>query len=119
MITVMETTVWDVDYKQPNHKYILSDDGQFAYGYYKWGEGKPELFKRPTRMNWKGRKYVTLLKTKDVDSDKNTWKVTGSKGDIYKVALRDGDYTCTCPAATFRHQVCKHIQQIKNGEARS
>lgn len=115
MITVMETTVWDVDFRQPNHKYILSDNGQWAYGYYKWGEGPLELFTRPTRMDWRRRQYKVLIRTKDVDPDNKTWRVPGSNGNIYTVALQEGNYTCTCPAATFRHQECKHIQQIKNG----
>lgn len=119
MMTVQETTVWNVDHRQPNHHYILSDDGQLAYGYIKWGQGKPQLFNSPMRMDWRYRKYLILHKTKDVDTDTRVWKIAGSKGNEYKVSLKDGEYTCTCPAATFRHSECKHIVQVKesvNGE---
>lgn len=115
MITVQETTIWNTHFTMPNHKYILSDDMTKCYAYIKHGETKPYIFNKPGLFDKRYRTFKVLIRTQDPVVEKDTWKVTGSKGDIYKVALRDGGYTCTCPAATFRHQECKHIQQIKNG----
>jgi hypothetical protein len=111
MITVQETTVWDGNY--PNHKYILSDSGQWAYGYIKHGEHLPHLFNKPIGMNWKGRKYVVLSKTKDIDESVGKWKIVGSKGDTYTVTEEGNILRCTCPASTYRHTDCKHIQQVR------
>jgi hypothetical protein len=117
MITVQETTVWDTDLKTPNHKYILQDSGHICYGYIKHGEKYPHMFTRPSQIDWSRRSYKVLLRTKDADPSEKSWEVVGSRGDIYKVVLRDGKYTCTCPAATFRHRECKHIQNNKEGSA--
>lgn len=112
MITVQEVTEWSDN--TPNHKYILSDNRMKAYGYIKQGTDVPELFKVPMAFNASRRKFVVLVRTKDVEVDTSrTWKITGSRGDIYNVSLLDGKYTCTCPSATFRGQLCKHIKQIQ------
>ena len=36
-----------------------------------------------------------------------TKSVVGSKGDIYQVSNKSGQWTCTCPGFTFRKR-CKH-----------
>jgi len=42
------------------------------------------------------------------------WKVEGSRGDIYTVAVdTEGNYGCSCPQWKFRRQECKHIKYIK------
>lgn len=44
---------------------------------------------------------------------KKSWKVKGSKGDIY-VVTKDGDtWHCTCVGFGFRHQ-CKHLTLVKD-----
>jgi hypothetical protein len=52
---------------------------------------------------------------------KSEWKVSGSKGNVYKVINDDGFWSCSCPAHGFgRGKDCKHIKQIKdkqNGKA--
>ena len=47
---------------------------------------------------------------------KKSWKVTGSKGNLYKVKLENGYYICTCAGFGWRRR-CKHIEGVKN-EAR-
>ena len=111
MITVQETTAWGTDYHVPNHKYIMSDDMRYAYGYIKEGELYPQLFNKPLEMSWRGRKHKVIVRTDDIHGQ--MWKVTGSKGNVYKVKLEDGKYSCTCPASTFRGH-CKHIDKIKH-----
>ena len=108
MIAVKETTVWDVEYKQPNHVYLL--DGDKAVAYIKWGAGEAFYFKKPLRLDKRGRKFEALKSnpfTAKVVS--NMIRVEGSKGAVYEV---DPDArTCTCPGYTFRG-ACKHITEV-------
>ena len=112
MITVQETTVWNTPC--PNHRYILSDDRRWMYGYTPVGETLPKLFNNRIGFEAKGRTFNVLLRTKDVEeSDTKTWIIKGSKDNQYTVSLKENVYSCTCPAHTFRHLVCKHIESVK------
>lgn len=115
MITVAETTKWVGNI--PNHKYILSDDRRWMFGYIKKGDRLPTLFNNPQKFDPRGRSFVVIVKTKDNDDTVQTWSVTGSRGDTYTVVARRGEYTCTCPASLFRRTECKHIIEIKNRTA--
>lgn len=110
MITAQETTSWDDS--TPNHKYILSDDMRYAYGYIKIGDTYPSLFKSPMEIDKRYRQFKVLVRTVD-DDNAQRWIVEGSKGNKYKVSLKHGQYSCTCPASTFKSGDCKHIRQIK------
>lgn len=46
-------------------------------------------------------------------SGENSWRVKGSKGNIYTVKLSDGAYSCSCPGFGFRRK-CRHITEIKD-----
>jgi hypothetical protein len=119
---VKEITEWTgVEYRQPNHVYLV--DGDRAYAYSAWGEGKPQYFRTPTRLDRRGRKFVDVTKniygfdmklkieTKKQPMGK-TWSVTGSKGTAYTVTQEGSHWTCTCPGASFRGS-CRHIDEIK------
>lgn len=118
MITLQETTAWDGNI--PNHKYIVSDDKRWMYGYIKVGNKYPDMFNKPIGFDVRGRKFVEVLRTRDVvEQQEETGKVyllQGSKGVTHTVTFRDGGYSCSCPAATFRRQECKHIQSIKSSQ---
>jgi hypothetical protein len=116
-----EVTEWKgVSYRQPNHVYLM--DGDKAYAYSRWGEGEPEYFKNPSRLDRRGRKFVEVkknpwgfnLKIKSAEEKPagKTWEVQGSKGNTYTVSLLDGRWSCTCPGATFRGS-CRHIEAQK------
>lgn len=120
-----ETTTWKVPYRPPNHVYLM--EGDRAYAYSKWGVGKPEYFRTPTRLDKRGRKFVEVkdnswgfdLTIKPVKEDRptgKTWAVQGSKGNTYTVSLTDGHWNCTCPGATFRGS-CRHIESQKLSHA--
>jgi hypothetical protein len=111
MITVQETTVWDIP--TPNHKYIMSNDMRMAYAYIKQGETFPHIFNTPMMLDRSRRKFKVLIRTEDVDLVIREWKVKGSRGDTYTITLDDDVFSCTCPAATYRNKECKHIQSIK------
>lgn len=112
MITVQETTTWVGN--NLNHKYILSDDKRWMYGYIPAGDTLPQLFNKPIGFDSRGRSFVELIRTKDV-SDDPTWHIRGSKGNTYTVSLHDGEYSCTCPSSQFRKHFCKHMESVKNG----
>ena len=48
-------------------------------------------------------------------SEKKTYKVEGSKGNVYKVLNDGGKWNCSCPAFGWgRGKDCKHIIELKN-----
>ena len=108
MQAMREVTVWDVEYSQPNHIYLL--DGDFAHAYLKFGKGEPFYFSKPMRLDRRGRKFVALdVNPFKVKIKSNLIEVTGSKGDKYFV---DPDNkTCTCSGFTFRG-TCKHLKSV-------
>ncbi len=118
-----EVTEWKgVEYRQPNHVYLMSGDR--AYAYSRWGESEPEYFRTPTRMDKRGRKFIEVKKNswgfnlkilaqEEDNPQGETWEVQGSKGDTYTVSLLNGRWSCTCPGATFR-STCRHITQTRD-----
>jgi len=108
MIAVRETTEWDVEYKQPNHVYLL--DGDKMHAYIPWGTGNVQYFNKPIRIDRRGRKFIELKDNPfKVKIKTNVVEVIGSKGDKYFV---DKDAkTCTCTGFQFRGR-CKHITEV-------
>ena len=106
MEAVRETTEWRVDYRQPNHVYLL--DGTKVVAYIPWGQGEPFYFSKPQRFDRKGRTFEKLkvnpFKKKVEDTRR---RVEGSKGAVYWVD--DEARTCTCPGFVFRGS-CKHLK---------
>lgn len=110
MKAYQEITKWDVEYRQPNHQYLL--DGDRVIAYRKWGEGPPEFSKNPQRIDRRGRKFIeidiSVFGKFNQDND-NKIKVQGSKGDVYEVDPIEK--TCTCPGFSFRGN-CRHIKEV-------
>jgi hypothetical protein len=52
---IKETTVWDVDYRQPNHVYLM--DGDKVIAYQKWGEGEPIYFDTKRKLDKRRRTF--------------------------------------------------------------
>jgi hypothetical protein len=57
-----EVTVWAVDYRQPNHTYLM--DGSKVLAYQKWHEGEPIYYTTPQRLI-KTRRKFEKIKLKD------------------------------------------------------
>ena len=56
-----------------------------------------------------------VSKKAEANRIKATYKVNGSKGNVYKIVNDGGVWTCSCPAHGFgRGKDCKHIIGIKN-----
>jgi hypothetical protein len=110
MEAVREVTVWDVEYRQPNHDYLL--DGDRVVAYRKWGEG--EIIASPSRLkiDRRGRKFVKLdpnpFEGFGKEKEPMVAEVRGSKGASYFVNKDEG--RCTCPGFQFRG-TCKHLKE--------
>jgi hypothetical protein len=111
MEAVREVTKWDVDYRQPNHDYLL--DGDRIVAYRRWGQGEIIYSPSKIRIDRRGRKFVKLDPNPFPDhSEKKeplVVEVKGSKGAVYYVNKEDA--TCTCPGFQFRGK-CKHVADL-------
>jgi hypothetical protein len=120
---VEEITEWDVDYRQPNHVYLMSGDKALAY--VPWGKGRPVYFKTFQRIDRRGRKFVEVkrnpwkfdlsIKIEEETVEKSngqTWTVPGSKGAEYIVSLSEGRWSCNCPGHGFRGR-CRHVDELR------
>lgn len=48
-------------------------------------------------------------------TENQQWEVNGSKpGTTYQVTVKNGNWSCTCPASQFRRGSCKHIIEKKS-----
>ena len=56
MEALREVTVWDVEFRQPNHTYLF--DGERVVAYLKWNEGEPIVYNRKQKIDKRGRKFV-------------------------------------------------------------
>ena len=111
MDAVREVTVWDVDYRQPNHDYLL--DGDRIIATRDWGEGPVKWLSGRMKLDRRGRKFVKLEPNpfegyRTLQPAKTYREVQGSKGEIYKIDVEAG--TCTCMGFQFRG-TCKHLKE--------
>lgn len=61
MILVKETTVWDCEHRQPNHTYLMSDNKEKVFGYFKWHNPKDfMMFKKPIKIDKRYRTFVVI-----------------------------------------------------------
>ena len=59
MEVIREITKWDVDYRQPNHVYLM--DGDKVVAYQKWGQGEPIYFQAKRKLDKRYRKFEPVL----------------------------------------------------------
>ena len=59
-------------------------------------------------------KPIQTQNTKSLNISKRTYKVEGSKGNVYDVKYDSGRWSCDCPAYSWsRGSECKHIKSIR------
>ncbi len=114
MEAVRETTVWTgVDYRTPNHDYLL--DGDRVVAYRPWGTGPIQICSGKLKIDRRGRKFEKLTDNPfhafmhAKREEPVVLEVKGSKGNSYFV--NKDEKTCTCPGYTFRGD-CKHIKEL-------
>lgn len=55
---IKEVTEWKVDYRQPNHTYLMK--GEKVIAYQKWHQGLPIYFEHAGKFNKSGRKFEKI-----------------------------------------------------------
>jgi len=108
MLALKEITKWEVDYKQPNHTYLV--DGDKILAYRQWHAGEPIYCKVPVRLNRRYRKFVEVEVAQFgpvSEPVRNIKKVQGSRGNVYTVDL--DAKTCSCEGYKWRGK-CKHVE---------
>ena len=120
MEILKEITDWDVEFKQPNHTYLLNDKG-YIIAYAKWHgdevvvspSGKIPLNK--SRRKFVTSKHIGLTKVMNSISKPASvnpqWTINSDSGKTYTVELTNGKYTCTCTGFTYRGK-CKHSDHV-------
>ena len=124
---LQEVTEWKVQYRQPNHVYLVSGDRAVAYS--QWGESQPQYFQQPQRLDRRGRRFVEATENSwgfDLSVGPaqepqhpprgQIWQVLGSKGQTYMVSLDRDQWSCTCPGNVFRRK-CRHVDNIKTSQS--
>ena len=113
-----ETTVWDCEYRQPNHTYLLDNKGNII-AYAKWHGDEIEVSKSGRiKIDKRYRTFVKsnhpglakLIKSETPNPGVRVFKVK-SKEKVYTVELSNSDYSCTCVGYGFRGK-CKHIDAV-------
>ena len=113
MEAVREITEWTgVDYRQPNHDYLL--DGDKVLAIRPWGTGPIQYLSGKIKIDRRGRKFVKLdtnpFTVREEKKEPVVVEVKGSKGNSYFVNIEEK--TCTCPGFTFRGD-CKHVKELE------
>jgi hypothetical protein len=132
MEILKEVTQWDVEYRQPNHTYLVNNKGQIV-AYAKWHSNEIMLFKSRTRLDTRYRKFeksnhkaLSKLMPQFISEDnKQKEKVVLSKSNNirqFKVTSKGKDYivefntlgkyiTCPCIGFNYRRK-CKHADAV-------
>jgi len=110
-----ETTVWEGSSSTINHTYLL--EGDQMIGYMRSQTSVPFYFKKPIRIDKRGRKFelvepnpfedvFSVVQPQTIESVR---EIEGSKGAKYYLNIEDR--TCTCPGYTYR-STCKHVKEL-------
>lgn len=117
MILAREITKWDVEYRQPNHTYLMSENMEKIYGYFMWNNPKDfKMFKQPLRFDTRYRKFKVLKRNmyfKGQEPTHQIWEVKGTKDHVYTVEKSDNGWYCSCIGFKY-HGKCKHIDGVMN-----
>jgi hypothetical protein len=132
MEILKEVTQWDVEFRQPNHTYLVNKKGQIV-AYAKWHSNEIQIFKSRHNLDKKYRKFVvdnhkglSKLISQFISEDniqKNNTVITKSKNiRQFKVKSKGREYivefntigkyiTCPCIGFGYRRK-CKHSEAV-------
>jgi hypothetical protein len=132
MEILKEITQWDVEYRQPNHTYLVNNKGQIV-AYAKWHSNDIMVFKSRSTLDKRYRKFeksnhkaLSKLMPQFISEDNNQKeKVVLSKSNnvrLFKVLSKGKEYivefnkigkyiTCPCIGFGYRRK-CKHSDAV-------
>ena len=132
MEILKEITQWNVDYRQPNHTYLVNKKGQ-VIAYAKWHSNEIQIFKSRQTLDKRYRKFVVdnhkglsklipqFISEDNIQKEKTVitksknirqFKVT-SKGKNYIVEFNIIGKQITCPCIGFGYRrKCKHSDAV-------
>ena len=134
MEILKEVTQWDVEFKQPNHTYLVNNKGQII-AYAKWHSNDIMIFKTRDTLNKRYRKFEKsnhsglsklLSQFKNEDNQKETKSIFKPEKSenirIFKVKSKGKDYIveynilgkyiiCPCIGFSYRRK-CKHSEAV-------
>jgi hypothetical protein len=116
MQVLWETTEWTDT--TVNNVYFMDDSKSKMYAYVVKGTMEVFEFKKPIRIDLRGRSFVSIPNIWHYASPEVTipteWTVLGSNGAKYIVRKDGTSYNCTCPGYTYRGD-CRHVKEQANG----
>jgi len=132
MEILKEITQWDVEYRQPNHTYLVNNKGQIV-AYAKWHSNDIMVFKSRSTLDKRYRKFeksnhkaLSKLMPQFISEDNNQKeKVVSFKSNnirLFKVLSKGKEYivefnkigkyiTCPCIGFGYRRK-CKHSDAV-------
>jgi hypothetical protein len=116
MKILLETTEWAGSV--PNHVYFVNDSRDRMFGYVPAATGVAVKFSTPIKFETRGRRFQAVPNqwafSVEAGPAVKSWTVTGSRGDIYTVADRNGVLSCSCAGFQFR-ATCRHLGAVPLG----
>ena len=136
MEILKEITNWQVDYRQPNHTYLVNNKNQII-AYAKWHSNDIMIFKSRTKLDTRYRKFeksnhsglsklINQFKSEDNQKEsKSNSIIKPEKSDnirLFKVNSKGKDYIveyniigkyimCPCIGFSYRRK-CKHSEAV-------
>ena len=136
MEILKEITQWEVEYRQPNHTYLVNNKNQIV-AYAKWHSNEIMIFKSRTALNTRYRKFeksnhsglsklINQFKSEDTEKESKSKSIikpeksnnirlfkVESKGKEYIVEYNTvGKYImCPCIGFSYRRK-CKHSDAV-------
>jgi hypothetical protein len=132
MEILKEVTQWDVDYRQPNHTYLVNNKNQIV-AYAKWHSKEIMIFKSRSNLDKRYRKFektnhkelsklIKQFEFEDNQTEKKEKVIRPSYVRLFKVNSKGRDYivefntkvkqvTCPCIGFGYRRK-CKHSDAV-------
>jgi hypothetical protein len=132
MEILKEITKWEVDYRQPNHTYLVNNKNQIV-AYAKWHTNEVMVFKTRTTLNTRYRKFeksnhselsklIEQFSSEDIQKEEKQKYIkpdyvrlfnVKSKGKVYIVEFNTKVKQITCPCIGFGYRrKCKHSDAV-------